>query len=244
MLQLAGIKANTNVCLAALRRCCLAVLKLRASCNLHWPLLQTLLLPGMSVAAPTPSSDGCLYIASSSDKGIRQLRPVPLERQAKLLAAAGDFQGALELLTLMEDEEVTAAAAAAVGSDAGSEVAGSTAAAAAVKRQQLEDVLRLRFGYHLFEGATRISGLVRGALVVALYAFSMYVNSLLSPGDVLPNSFSTRQPQQQNFGIMLSQVCEECLVYCPLYVLKSAASSPVCLAFLPLPLPLLLLLAS
>jgi hypothetical protein len=118
--------------------------------------LQTLLLPGMSVAAPTPSSDGCLYIASSSDKGIRQLRPVPLERQAKLLAAAGDFQGALELLTLMEDEEVTPAAAAG-GSEEGSEEAGKSitaaAAAAAVKRQQLEDVLRLRFGYHLFEGA-------------------------------------------------------------------------------------------
>ncbi|KAF6257282.1 hypothetical protein COO60DRAFT_26268 [Scenedesmus sp. NREL 46B-D3] len=116
---------------------------------------QTLLLPGMSVAAPTPSSGGCLYAASAADKGIRQLRPVPLERQAKLLAAAGDFQGALELLTLMEDE-AAAAAAAAAGSEAGDEAAGTASTAAAVaaaaaKRQQLEDVLRLKFGYHLFE---------------------------------------------------------------------------------------------
>jgi hypothetical protein len=124
----------------------------------------------MSVAGPTPASDGCLYIASATDKGIRQLRPVPLERQAKLLAAAGDFQGALELLTQMEDEEVAAAAATA-GSDAvGSEAAGNSkttaaAAAAAGKRQQLEDVLRLRFGYHLFDGALQWDHLLSPSVV-------------------------------------------------------------------------------
>lgn len=66
---------------------------------------QMLLLPNMAVAAPTPARDGCIYIASGSDSGIRRLRPLPLERQAKLLAAAGDFQGALELLTVLEEQE-------------------------------------------------------------------------------------------------------------------------------------------
>jgi hypothetical protein len=113
----------------------------------------------MSVAAPTPSAAGCLYIASATDKGIRQLRPVPLEHQAKLLAAAGDFQGALELLTLMEDEDTAAAAAAVVKEDEAEGTAGggsNPAAAAAAKRQQLEDVLRLRFGFHLFKGEAAV----------------------------------------------------------------------------------------
>ncbi|WIA17457.1 hypothetical protein OEZ85_014302 [Tetradesmus obliquus] len=138
---------------------------------------QTLLLPGMTVAAPTPSSAGCLYIASSTDKGIRQLLPVPLERQARLLAAAGDFQGALELLSLMEDEEAAAAAAAAAaGSEAEGDAAGggnAAAAAAAAKRQQLEDVLRLRFGFHLFEdGEAVLTAAGRYAELAALYQYN------------------------------------------------------------------------
>lgn len=74
-----------------------------------------LLLPGMGVAAPVPSADGSLYIASSSDGGIRQLKPVPLEKQARLLAAAGDFQAALELLTLLDDDQLEADQAAGMG---------------------------------------------------------------------------------------------------------------------------------
>ena len=85
--------------------------------------------------------------------------------------------GALELLTVLEEQETaeahlgggeaavagaTATAAAAAGSTAAGGSAAAAAAAggdgpsvpglsaAAVRRQQLEDVLRLRFGYHLF----------------------------------------------------------------------------------------------
>lgn len=105
-----------------------------------------LVMPGMAVVAPTPAPDGSLYLASATDGGIRQLKPVPLERQAKLLAAAGDFQGALELLTLLDDEDSAAAA------DGGGSMAAAAARVGVSRQQQLEDVLRLRFGYHLFEG--------------------------------------------------------------------------------------------
>jgi hypothetical protein len=204
-------------------------------------LVQTLLLPGMSVAAPTPSSDGCLYIASSSDKGIRQLRPVPLERQAKLLAAAGDFQGALELLTLMEDEDVTAAAAAAAaggGNEEGSEVPGKSntaaaaAAAAAVKRQQLEDVLRLRFGYHLFEGAFCGSSVWFAAFsaAVAEYDVSKYASSssssLLWPGDALLSRFSTAAIATQRPIFKFHRLHEMYLVHCLLWVAEEHCITP------------------
>jgi hypothetical protein len=39
-----------------------------------------------------------LPVLPGGDGGIRELRPLPLERQAKLLAAAGDFQGGLSWL--------------------------------------------------------------------------------------------------------------------------------------------------
>lgn len=115
--------------------------------------LQVVLLPNLAVTAPSPAADGSLFLASASFGGIRQLKPIPLERQARLLAAAGDFQGALELLTLLEEEEVDQGTS--VVSDASSaagEVVQTARSTAASRRQQLEDVLRLRFGYHLFEG--------------------------------------------------------------------------------------------
>lgn len=67
---------------------------------------QTLPLPGMAVCAPTPAADGSLFVAAAgSGGGIRRLAPVPLIRQARQLAEAADFQGALELLGLLEQEE-------------------------------------------------------------------------------------------------------------------------------------------
>ena len=47
--------------------------------------------PGLTTPAPPPPPPP--VISLGGDGGIRRLRPLPLERQAKLLAAAGDFQG-------------------------------------------------------------------------------------------------------------------------------------------------------
>lgn len=113
--------------------------------------LQVVLLPNLAVTAPSPAADGSLFLASASFGGIRQLKPIPLERQARLLAAAGDFQGALELLTLLEEEEVDQGTSVVSDASAGQGVQTARSTAAS-RRQQLEDVLRLRFGYHLFEG--------------------------------------------------------------------------------------------
>jgi hypothetical protein len=79
----------------------------------------------MGVAAPGPSPlDGSLFLASATaGGGIRRLRPVPLDRQARLLAAAHDFSGALELCSRLP---------------------------AGPRRRALEDSLRLRFCHHLF----------------------------------------------------------------------------------------------
>lgn len=110
-------------------------------------LLQMMVVPAMSVLTPCPAEDGSIYIASSGEAGIRRLRPVPLERQARLLAAAGEYQGALELCTQIPDEPQPPAAAAAAAGGAGS----SSSSGSSAKRA-LEDSLRLQFGHHLFSG--------------------------------------------------------------------------------------------
>lgn len=47
-------------------------------------LSQQLPLAGMSVCSSTPGSDGSLYLASSTDAGIRRLTPVPFLLQVNL----------------------------------------------------------------------------------------------------------------------------------------------------------------
>ncbi len=84
-------------------------------------------LPDMGIACPSPAGDGSIYLASSSEAGIRRLVPVPLPRQARLLAGSGDFQAALELCGRLPEGEGTA-------------------------KRVLEDSLRLQFGHRLFEG--------------------------------------------------------------------------------------------
>lgn len=81
----------------------------------------------MSVAAPHPSPiDGSIFIASPAPAAatITRLRPVPLAAQARLLAATGEFTGALELCARLPPSP---------------------------KRRDLEDSLRLRFCHNLFE---------------------------------------------------------------------------------------------
>jgi hypothetical protein len=63
----------------------------------------------------------------------------------------------LELLTVLEDQETAqqqqqlgVSSSQAEGEQSGAGVPPTSSASA--RRQQLEDVLRLRFGYHLFEG--------------------------------------------------------------------------------------------
>jgi hypothetical protein len=53
---------------------------------------QAIPLPSMTLAAPAPAADGGLLIASGAAGRIRRLAPVPLQQQARQLAAGGDFQ--------------------------------------------------------------------------------------------------------------------------------------------------------
>jgi hypothetical protein len=59
------------------------------------------------------------------------------------------------LLTVLEDQETAEQQLGEPNSQregGRSHATGPSATAASARRQQLEDVLRLRFGYHLFEG--------------------------------------------------------------------------------------------
>ena len=85
---------------------------------------QIVYLPNMTLAAPAAASDGSLFVSGGGEGSIFRLAPVPLRRQAQLLAKAGDYAGALELAAGVEEQEV---------------------------KQQLTDELRMRYGHHLFE---------------------------------------------------------------------------------------------
>jgi hypothetical protein len=81
-------------------------------------------LPGMAVASLPSPADGSLFLAAAAPGGgVRRLRPVPPAAQARALAAAGDFPGALELCGRLPEGP---------------------------ERRRLEDSLRLRFCHHLF----------------------------------------------------------------------------------------------
>ncbi|KAK9844012.1 hypothetical protein WJX81_001849 [Elliptochloris bilobata] len=68
---------------------------------------QVLPLQDMAVAAPSTGADGCVYVASRGDAGIRRLAPVAFATQARALADAGEFAEALELTALIPSSEGT-----------------------------------------------------------------------------------------------------------------------------------------
>lgn len=92
-----------SLCSAAAVGCCLPLvavcrrLPVQSSnpTRTHKPPWQALPLGGLSVVAPTAApTDGSLFAASSAAPGsVWRLRPVPLETQARTLAAAHDFPG-------------------------------------------------------------------------------------------------------------------------------------------------------
>lgn len=63
-------------------------------------------MKGMSHAAPSLMADGSVVLASGSDGGIQQLKPVPFQQQAASLADAEEFQEALQLASYIPDSEV------------------------------------------------------------------------------------------------------------------------------------------
>lgn len=92
--------------------------------------------------------------------------------------------GALELLTVLEDQETAEQQLGEPNSQGEAEqsgTAGRSAAAAIARRQQLEDVLRLRFGYHLFEGMSSQSV---GTLVQSVCWYSLQTTVHLAQGVV------------------------------------------------------------
>ncbi|GBF95524.1 hypothetical protein Rsub_07874 [Raphidocelis subcapitata] len=149
---------------------------------------QQMPLPGMGVAAaapPPPAGDGAagaasagagaVFVASAAPGGgVRRLLPVPPERQARALAAAGEFSGALELAARLPDGP---------------------------RRRALEGSLRLRFCDALFaagevdDALTQLSMCADSAAESALAGAGPLLLLRLFP-DLVPEKFRPLLPKR------------------------------------------------
>ncbi|GMH40000.1 hypothetical protein BSKO_07904 [Bryopsis sp. KO-2023] len=99
-------------------------------------VVQMLHVDDLKLAAVTTNANGDVFFAPKLKKQICRLVPVPLAEQVDALAEMDEFQDALELSTLLPEED----------------------------RIKVEDVLRVRYGIHLFSQGSYDIGLSQFAM--------------------------------------------------------------------------------